>query len=313
MLTETQKKERLLGIGGSDVGYIAGYSQYKTPLEVYLIKTGQIEDDEVDNESIEVGNDLEEYAINKYASRRGVKIQRPKNAIVHPEYYWMRCNLDFVVEGTSIIGEAKTTGYLNEHWGTELTDDMPDHFQLQCAHNAIVSEHIYGTTEVHVPVFSGGFGGLKHRVYIYKRNPKLESKIIEMERAFWQEHVEKMIPPTPSSLKEARIRWPEAQNQPKIASLDVLEALDTLKEIQSQMKRLEDIEDAKKTVICNYLGDEANILLDHEGSKLASWNNENRSRLDIDQFKKDYPDLYEKYLERSTNRVFRLSKQKRAS
>lgn len=313
MLTEEQKKERLLGIGGSDVGHIAGYSKYKTPLEVYLIKTGQVEDEESDNESIEVGNDLEEYAISKYASRRGVEIERPTKAIVHPEYYWMRCNLDFVVKGTSIIGEAKTTGYLNDNWGVELTDDMPDHFQLQCAHNAIVSEHIYGTTEVHVPVFSGGYGGLKHRVYVYKRNPKLESKIIEMERAFWQEHVEKMIPPTPSSLKEARIMWPDAQNQPKVASLEVLEALDELKEIQNQINRLADIEEAKKTIICNYLGDEANVLLNHDGSKLASWSNENRSKLDMEQFKKDYPDLYEKYLKRSMGRVFRLAKQKRVA
>jgi putative phage-type endonuclease len=311
MLTDEQKKERLLGIGGSDVAAVAGISKYMSPLELYLIKIEETEPDDFTNEAIEWGNELEPIVAAKYAQKMGVEIEKPTKAIVHPEYYWMRCNLDFVVKGTSIVGECKTAGFLGEEWGDESTDQIPPDYLLQCANNAIVSEHLYGTTQVVLPVFSGGRGGLKLRVYNYYRNEKLERRVIDITRKFWKEHVEPRMPPTPTSLKEACIRWPEAQTQPKVATFEVLEVFDELKEIKDKIDSLKDIEDTKKTAICNFLGDEASILLDHRGDKLLTWNNENRSNMDWDEFKKDHPHLpYEKYITRSMNRVFRLSKQK---
>ncbi len=307
MLTAEQKKERLSGIGGSEVGYIAGISPYKSPLDIYFIKTGQTTDDDVSNEAIEVGNDLESYVADKYATRNSVEIFKPENAIVHPEYYWMRCHLDFVVTGTTIVGECKTAGFLGSEWGEELTDEIPTPYLLQCAHNAIVSEHLYGTTRVDLPVFAGGRGGLKHKVYTYHRNKKLEDNIIEMERKFWQEHVEKMIPPTPRSYKEAAIVWNSPEDgSTAVADDDAIEAINTIKAIREQVKELEKTEEEFKLRICQILKDSP-LLVDSDGNKLASWNAQKSNRMDIEEFKSLHPNLYKAYLKESKNRVLRIS------
>lgn len=306
MLTEEQKKERILGIGGSDIAAVAGISSYKTPLDVYLIKIGEKDDGDITSESIDVGNDLESYVANKYAQKMGVDIEIPQNSLVHPEYYWMRCNLDFIVKGSTIVGECKTTGALGEEWGDEGTDEIPAPYLLQCAHNAIVSEHLYGTTRVDLPVFSGGRGGLKHRVYTYTRNSKLESRIIEMEREFWQEHVEKRIPPQPTTFKEAGILWPSAQHHTKVATMDAIETINALKDIRDSIKKLQQQEEAKKIEICNYLQD-ASILLDADGSSLVTWKNQEANRMDLESFKKTHPKLYREFLKKSETRVLRIA------
>lgn len=278
MLTDAQKKERLLGIGGSDVGYIAGLSSYKSPLDLYLIKTGQKEDDEVSNEACLWGDKLEPIVAEEYATRNKVEIFKPESAIVHPEYYWMRCNLDFVVKGSKIVGEVKTAGFLGKEWGEELTEDIPYPYLLQCAHNAIVSEHLYGTEEVHLPVLSGGFGGLKQKIYVYQRNKKLEDSIINMTRKFWQEHVELRIPPQPKTLKEAASLYESNDEKVEIATDEVIEAINILKSIKAQLKELEEKKTTHELTVCRPLK-EASMLVDSQGNKLATWKSQTSKRL----------------------------------
>jgi putative phage-type endonuclease len=306
MLTEEKKKERLLGIGGSDVAALVGQSKYMSALDLYLIKIGEKESEEISNEAIEVGNDLESYVANKYAERMGVEIEKPEKALVHPDYPFMRCNLDFIVKGSTIVGECKTTGFLGENWGEEGTDIMPTPYLLQCAHNAIVSEPFYGTTRVDLPVFSGGIGGLKHRIYTYQRNEKLEKKLIKIERKFWQENVEKRIPPSPLTYKEEAMLWPEGDDEVKIASLDVVEVINSLKDIKLAIKNLEDEEDAKKMELCKFLKN-ASILLDNQGSKLLSWKTQESKRLNVYALKKAFPEIYNQFLKPSTNRILRIA------
>ena len=43
MITEKQRQERKLGIGGSDMPIILGLSTYKTPYQLYLEKTGIVD------------------------------------------------------------------------------------------------------------------------------------------------------------------------------------------------------------------------------------------------------------------------------
>lgn len=307
MLTAEQKKERLLGIGGSDVGYIAGYSKYKTPLDIYLIKIGEREEEDIESEAIEIGNDLEQYAAEVYARRKGVEIEKPDQSIVHPEYPWMRCNPDFVVKGMPIILECKTTGFLGEEWGElEGTDIMPIPYLLQCAHNAIVTEHLYSTIQVDVPVFAGGRGGLKHRFYTYKRNPELEKNLINLERKFWQEHVEKRIPPEPSSMKELIALCPPGEDIVKIATEEEIFMIKTFKEIKVEIEKLEKHLEQQKLDICKHMAG-ASLLLDDMGHKIASWKEQTRNTLDTKSLKDKYPYIYDNHLKETKSHVLRVT------
>jgi putative phage-type endonuclease len=306
MLTAEQKKERLLGIGGSEVGYIAGYSRYKTPLDIYLIKIGEKEEEDIDSEAIEIGNDLEQYAAEVYARRKGVDIEKPNKSIVHPEYPWMRCNLDFVVKGRNIILECKTTGFLGDEWGEEGSDNMPIPYLLQCAHNAIVSDHIYNTKQVDVPVFSGGRGGLKHRVYTYNRNPELEKNLINLERKFWKENVEKRVPPEPSSMKELIALCPPSENIVKVATEEEMSMINSFKNLKKQIDELEKLYEQQKLDICKHMAG-ASFLLDDMGHKIASWKEQTRNTLDTQSFKDKYPNIYTNLLKETKSHVLRVT------
>ena len=52
MITQQQREERKLGIGGSDMPIILGLSNYKTPYQLYLEKIGEAESTYEDTELI---------------------------------------------------------------------------------------------------------------------------------------------------------------------------------------------------------------------------------------------------------------------
>jgi putative phage-type endonuclease len=306
MLTEAQKKERLLGIGGSEAHYITGLSPYKSPVEVYLAKTGEVEEEDISSEAMYWGNNLEKTVADEYANRTGVEVEKPEHALVHPEYYWLRCNLDFYVKGMPVVGECKTVGYFNnEIWGDEGTETIPDQYLFQCMHNAIVSEAFYNTERVDLPVLGGGKGGLRFRIYQYERNRKLEERYIDISRKFWQEHVEKGIPPEPTSREDAALLWPDNSDENIVANSNVMEALSGIKAIKAAIKKLKEEEEKKEAEIATFMKDAAAIL-DTDGQVLATWKSQETRRLDMETFKKSLPDVYGQFLKQSTSRVMRI-------
>lgn len=308
MLTPEQKKERLLGIGGSDASVVVGESQYMTPLELYLIKIGELNKTEEFNEAAHWGNVLEPIVAQECAARMGFEVEKPKQAIVHPKYYWIRCNLDFVVKGKPIVGECKTTGYFdNEKWGKEETEEIPTDYLYQCIHNAIASEAVYKTEQVIIPVLAGGKGGHKYRMYRYERNKELEEAYIHASGRFWKEHVEKRIPPLPTRIEDTALMWPCDNGDTKIATPEIVEIINYMREIKASQKQLDDEEKKLKMEICKYMGN-SSALSDEEGSKLATWKGEKRRKIDKDLFEQEFPNLYNQFLITTSNRVFRTTK-----
>jgi hypothetical protein len=59
--------------------------------------------------------------------------------------------------------------------------------------------------------------------------------------------------------------------------------------------------------ICNFL-QEADTLLDSNGSKIATWKNQETRRLVVDELKSSNPEIYHNFLRKSTNRILRISK-----
>lgn len=66
-------QERAKGIGGSDAGIILGVNKFRTPFELWLEKTGQVEPQETDNEAIYWGNQMENVVAKEFEKRTGKK------------------------------------------------------------------------------------------------------------------------------------------------------------------------------------------------------------------------------------------------
>jgi len=89
-LTAEQLDERRHGIGGSDAGAILGVNPYRTPLQVWLEKTGKAEPDDLsDNEAVTWGNVLEDTIAREYSRRTGHRVQRRNATLTHRECPWM--------------------------------------------------------------------------------------------------------------------------------------------------------------------------------------------------------------------------------
>ena len=122
-------------IGGSDVAAIFGISPWKTPLDLWLEKSGKLLPSESENLwQKEIGHLLEPVVAKMYAFRTGHRVIPDTYLYQHARYPWALANVDYSMEDkdTKEAGglECKTTTY---HNADEWTDDkVPMHYEYQC-------------------------------------------------------------------------------------------------------------------------------------------------------------------------------------
>ena len=104
----------------------------------------------------------------------------------HPAYPWMLANVDRLIVGERIGLECKTASeYLKKEWEGE---EIPVTYLLQCQHYMAVT----GYEAWWIAVLIGG------NKFVYKkieRDEDIIQYLINMERDFWLNHVEKDEPP----------------------------------------------------------------------------------------------------------------------
>jgi len=187
--------DRRKGIGGSDVGAILGFNPYKSAVEVYLDKIGELEN-KADNEAMYWGRTLEEVVAQEYAKRSENKIRRVNRMLAHPDNAWMLANVDREIltdqRGIGIL-ECKTANqYMVDQW----SDGVPEMYLLQLMHYLAVTSYSWGCIAVLI-------GGRDFRIYDFARDDELITMMIERESEFWHEHVLKKIPPIATGIDTA--------------------------------------------------------------------------------------------------------------
>lgn len=172
--------DRRKGIGGSDVATILGLNKWKSPYQLWLEKTGQIDLEESDSEPAYWGNVLEEVVAKEFSERTGKKVRRRNQVFEHREYRFLRANIDRDVVGENALLECKTANqFLAKDWDGE---EIPTSYLCQVQHymNVMNYDHAY------IAVLIGG------QKFIWKRIDR-DQKIIDMitERLveFWESNV----------------------------------------------------------------------------------------------------------------------------
>lgn len=184
---------RKQGIGSSDAAAAVGLNPYKSPLELWLEKTGRDGNlpkaDPHDEESpLYWGTLLEPIVAAHYTKRSGHRVRRINAVLQHPDpdKAWMLANIDREVIGVPDVQilECKTAG-IN---GARLwKEGVPEYVQLQVQHQLAVT----GKQAADVAVLIGGQHLEIHRI---ERDDLLIGRLIELERHFWQ-YVETDTPP----------------------------------------------------------------------------------------------------------------------
>ena len=231
-LTAQDRDDRKAGLGGSDALAYSGKDPRKTPLELYLEKTGQQEAPAAEPETALTGtnrnvpvNSRQEWGsrlepvvrdwLAEEIGRRILPAQRMYRSVDHP---FMLAHLDGITTGPVTEGvEIKTADkFLAQEFGEVGTDAVPVRAVLQCTHYMIVT----GLRRFHLGALLGG-NDARHYVIDYDEN--LAKMLIERATAFWH-LVESGDPPAPVNLADADKRWPASYGRTVVASDEIATA-----------------------------------------------------------------------------------------
>lgn len=203
MLTEAQKESRRQGLGATDCAAVMGLSPYKTPYELWLTKTGRMEDEPIlEDDRLRLRHAHEETIAREYAFQRDVRLQRVNSTVYHKRLPFMLCHLDRVIIGQRKIVECKSSsGFMRSIWGESGTDEAPLHYLLQVQHQMACSGYEDADLAALIDIDD-------YRIYPMPRNEKIIQKIEDACEKFWTEHVLADVAPEPTNRSDLKLMYP---------------------------------------------------------------------------------------------------------
>lgn len=202
-LIDTRKIERAdwlevrkTGIGGSDAAAAVGLSPYKSPLELWMEKTGRgaappKPDPKDTTHPTYWGTFVEPIVAAAYTQQTGNRVRKVNAVLQHPQFPFMLANLDREVIGTPLVQilECKTAG----EFGARLWQDgVPEYVLLQVQHQLAVTGKLAADVAVLIC-------GQRLEVHHIKRDGDLISRLITLEARFWQYVTSDTPPPADGS------------------------------------------------------------------------------------------------------------------
>lgn len=248
MLTQKQKEERKLGIGGSDIAVLMGISTYKTPYQLYLEKRGESTDESKESQVQYWGSTLEQIIRQEFEKRNNLKVHCPNDTQIHPLFQFIRGNVDGMLEDGSVF-EAKTcSAFMANKWD----DGIPLNYKLQVALYCAITS----AKKAHVAVL---IGGNDYREFIYDRDFQLESQIIKASCDFW-DCVQDGVPPPPVDLSDLKLLYPESKpKSTKPSNEEVDTSIQSLREVRENMAKLKKEEEEIKYKLVEYIKENEEI------------------------------------------------------
>jgi putative phage-type endonuclease len=289
--------ERTKGIGGSDAGIILGINKYRTPFELWLEKTGQVEPQEIDNEAIYWGNEMENVVAKEFEKRTGKKVRRSNFMYSHPEYPFIKANVDRLVVGESSVLECKTaSAFLAKEW---KEDEIPDTYLVQVQHYLGVT----GKEKGYIAVLIGGNRFVWKEV---ERDEELISMIFEAEKHFWTFHIQQGNPPELDGSSAAerflKEKYDRAEKDKQIILPgEYKELLERYKQIKADEKLITTAKKEIENKIKDSLKDAETGIV---GDYIVSWKNQSRTSVDSKALKAKFPDIHKEVLKQSSFRKF---------
>ena len=291
---ESWLQYRKQGIGGSDAGAVCGLNPYRTAIQVYYDKTSDATED-IDNEAMRQGRELEEYVAKRFCEASGKKVRR-SNAMYYDEKNpFMIADVDRMIVGENAGLECKTASpYSEEKW---RDDKIPLSYQLQCYHYMSVCNA--DAWYIAVLIYGRDF-----KYYRIERDNEVIENLIRIEKEFWNEYVLKQVIPDPDGSKTADAAIAERFKESKSITIPLTGFDERLERRQEILSLLEKIETEKRQIdqeLKLYLGDAE--IAENEHYRV-SWKNFSRSSIDEKRLKAEQPEIYEKYRRETTSRRF---------
>ena len=247
------------GIGSSDAATAVGLNPYKSPLELWLEKSGRQPANEeqpgMDDPRF-WGTLLEPYVAVAYQQKTGRKVRKINAVLQHPTMPFMLANIDREVVGDPEVQilECKTAG----EFGSRLWKvGVPEYVQLQVQHQLAVT----GKDAADVAVLLCGQDLQVHRI---ERDDDIIARLVVLETRFW-ECVENDTPPaadgSESAARALRHLYPGNDTSLDLTGNPSLsQAFDELAELRSELETRQQRAEALKQTLQHAMGDASKAL-----------------------------------------------------
>lgn len=300
--------ERRKGIGGSDTPVLLGESEHQSLYGLWLDKTGQAEDDET-NDAMRRGNWLEPHLADWFTEQTGIPVRRC-GLLASRERDYLRTTPDRLSADGGVV-EIKTTGVFTNHAKQWRGGGVARHAYIQGQQQLAVTgrSHLWLVAWMDpTPLIRGPFG----------RDEPLIGEILERTDKFWAVNVEGNTPPeidlATITDEEIALRWPSEikgatveADYPRHVRALLAERAELKARISEDETRARDIDAALRVMA----GDAEALLVD--GQLVVTFKSQLNAPSVDKALAEDHPDIYARYITRSTSRRIHIVKPRKAS
>lgn len=188
------QNKRKEGIGGSDVAAILGMSAWKTPLKLYQLKVGEIEDEPA-GEAADRGTKMEPEIVRLFTERTGLEVGPGDEFLRHPR--WPEVPIQANTDGTILQPDGKPPGILECKTAGEMTQSalnfengrLPTAYALQVQAYLAVTGYRWGALAAMIgPRYDFDWKPDQCRLKIlsFRPNPEVIQMIEEVCADFWR-------------------------------------------------------------------------------------------------------------------------------
>lgn len=181
-------------IGGSDAACILGLNPYKSNIELFDIKTGRVEQEDIsDKPYVKYGTEAEEHLRKLFAlDFPQYKVEYVENNMwENDKYPFAHASLDGYItdqDGRKGVWECKTTEIINSLQKEKWDNAIPDNYYIQVLHYLMVCEFDFAILKAQLKYRHNDEMWLVTKHYHIERSEVEEDiqYLAEKEKEFWQ-------------------------------------------------------------------------------------------------------------------------------
>ncbi len=306
--------DRRTFLGGSDVAAVLGLSAWRSPVDVWMEKTGRVDPQaQISPEKraiLDRGHKLEPYVIDMGLHKlreRGhqVELLARNKRYTHPDYPWLQVEIDaeILLDGEHVNVDAKTvTGFARSKWGEDDSEDVPMDYAAQFMTGLALT----GRRRCLVLALIGLDDVMTFWVH---RDDETFGWVLRDLVTFWTVNVMQDVAPEPIRLADVRALHPKDNGRTVEATPELGDKIERIRRLGIEVRMKTAERDELKLEVARYL--DGYTRLTKGGQEVATFRAHEETELDTAALRRAHPDLYALFERGKTVRVLRFSRKRR--
>jgi putative phage-type endonuclease len=189
-------EQRRKGIGGSDAPVVCGQSRFKSRLQLYYEKRGEVAFERAESEAIYWGKKLEDFIARRWAELNNRKIKKAKLR-TSQSFPFMLGNCDRQIlgdpRGSGILECKNFDGFFYRNVRQEIPESLPDDVYIQGQHYCVVFDAQFVSFAILI-------GGNRFCMFDVEKDPDFCETLVQVEEEFFS-CIQSATPPEPTNPK----------------------------------------------------------------------------------------------------------------